>query len=113
MKLAELQPVWLRMIDARRSQFVGSIEDAQGIRFLCPKCFKSNDGIVGTHSVICWSRTRGVPDDCVPGPGRWSLNGTGFDDLTLDGEDASNSILLSGSGCGWHGFIKNGVVTDA
>jgi hypothetical protein len=54
--------------------------------------------------------SRGVPDDAKPGPGRWSLVGTGFDDLTLDGDGGSRSVLLLG-GCAWHGFVTNGEVT--
>jgi hypothetical protein len=86
------------------------IDEAQGIRFLCPKCFEANGGPVGTHVVICWSRSRGVPDSAEPGPGRWTLDGTGLADLTLNGDGSSRSVLLLG-GCGWHGFITNGEVT--
>lgn len=83
--------------------------EAQGISFLCPKCFAENKGPRGTHSVICWSRSRGVPEDATPGPGRWKLDGTSFDDLTLNADPPSTarSVQLTG-GCGWHGFITNG-----
>jgi len=82
------------------------------VEFLCPKCFVANRGRAGTHAVICWSRSRGIADDVTPGPGRWSLRGTGFHDLTLDGDGGSRSVLLSG-GCGWHGYVTDGLVTDA
>ena len=48
--------------------YVDDIAQAQGITFLCPVCFAKNGGNVGTHGVICWSRSRGVPDSASPGP---------------------------------------------
>jgi hypothetical protein len=100
--------------DATRWTQVTSIEQAQGVRFLCPKCFHKNGGNVGTHSVICWSRSRGVPETATPGPGRWSLHGTSLDDLTLHGDPpgGARSILLSGD-CAWHGYVNNGEATLA
>lgn len=93
---------------------VDSIDEAQGVIFLCPKCYSDNEGSVGTHAVICWSRSRGVPEHAVPGPGRWKLVGTSLGDLTLDGDapggGGARSVLLSGPGCGWHGFVTNGDV---
>jgi len=88
------------------------MEAAQGVRFLCPKCFVENGGADGTHGVVCWSRSRGVPDSASPGPGRWALVGTGFDDLTLNADPPGDarSVQLKG-GCGWHGFVTNGEVT--
>jgi hypothetical protein len=95
-------------------RYVNSIAEAQGVMFLCPKCFAANGGRVGTHIVICWSRSRGVPDDAQPGPGRWTLEGTGYADLTLNGDavggGGARSVLLLG-GCAWHGFITKGEVT--
>jgi len=95
---------------------VDRIEDAQGVSFLCPLCFAKNGGKVGTHSVICWSRSRGVPEDAQPGPGRWKLSGTRIDDLTLNGDVTpdgkglqSRSVQLLGEGgCKWHGYVTNG-----
>lgn len=77
---------------------------AQGIRFLCPKCFEHHDGPVGTHSIVAWFKNRGVPDDVEPLPGRWTISGRGLSDLTL-----SPSILIS-VGCCWHGFVTAGSV---
>ena len=82
------------------------LKEAQGVMFLCPKCFAENHGDVGTHSVVCWFRDRGVPSDRAPGPGRWDVSGTSIDDLTLN-----PSVHLSGAGCGWHGWIRNGDAT--
>lgn len=114
MKLTELKPVLITYERTDKGVFqhrVRSIEKAQGVRFLCPKCYEANGGSVGTHGVVCWSSSRGVPDDAQPGPGRWRLVGTGLNDLTLDAEPGkSRSVLLLG-GCAWHGFVTNGEVT--
>lgn len=112
MKLSDLEPEWLlyaRAGDGQRSmRHAESMNDAHGMKFLCPKCFVANGGPVGTHMVVCWFEGR-VPDDAVPGPGRWTPSGTGFDDLTFvpGARIGAVSVLLTG-GCGWHGFIKDG-----
>lgn len=80
-----------------------SFAEADGVHFLCPKCFEANRGPVGTHSVICW-RPR-VPADVSPKPGRWEFHGTSLDDLTLVA--GSSSVLLLG-GCAAHFFVRNG-----
>src|SRR4051812_23022235 len=49
--------------------YVDTLEQAQGIDFLCPVCFVTNGGSEGTHHVLCWSRSRGAPEDAKPGPG--------------------------------------------
>lgn len=93
MKLSVLEAIFLKITDKNTYQTGVPIAEAQGISFLCPKCFNDPPvGSVGTHSVMCWFRDRGVPDDLDPKPGRWNPSGTG--------------ILLGG--CDWHGFIKNG-----
>lgn len=109
MKLTELNPRFLAVIDSHtyRAENV-PFSEADGVMFLCPKCFRENQGSVGTHSVICWRPN--VSQDIPPNPGRWEFQGTGLDDLTLVA--GSSSILLT-SGCMWHGFIRNGEVTDA
>jgi hypothetical protein len=117
MKLTDLEPEFLTWYveDGRIYHgHVRTIGEAQGVMFLCPKCFAANNGPVGTHRVICWSRSRGVPDDANPQPGRWALDGTGLDDLTLNGDPPgqARSVQLLG-GCNWHGHITNGEVTNA
>lgn len=112
-RLVDLQPQFLRWAPRDGQtilEHVDAIDQAQGISFLCPKCFIDKGGPVGTHTVICWSRSRGTPDDAGPGPGRWRLDGTGYDDLTLNGEKkgGARSVQLLG-GCGWHGFVTNGI----
>lgn len=89
-------------------EHVAALVAADGVMFLCPKCYAANGGPVGTHSVLCWFVGR-VPDDVDPKPGRWIPAGTGIDDLTFIGPAAA-SVLLTG-GCGWHGFVRNGDAT--
>ena len=113
MKLIELDPVWVQHgqdEDGRQiMRTVSSLPEADGICFLCPKCYVANAGPVGTHSVICWFEDR-VADDVQPGPGRWKPQGTSFDDLSFVTGKKSHSVLLLG-GCAWHGFVTNGAVT--
>lgn len=112
MKLTDLEPRWMqfeRDPNGRQiHRYVQDLKEAHGIMFLCPKCYAANGGPVGTHMVICWFEGR-VPDDAVPGPGRWTPSGAGFDDLTfIPGETRKAvSVALTG-GCAWHGFIANG-----
>jgi hypothetical protein len=107
--LRELDARLLRVVDDRTDEIVDDLGTAQGIIFLCPKCFKTNAGRTGTHSVKCWFRGRRVPDQRPPGPGRWTPEGSGLDDLTFvpGVPPVAHSVLLTG-GCGWHGFVTNG-----
>lgn len=84
---------------------VATLAEADGITFECPIC----KGTKRQHSVICWFVGK-VPDDAVPGPGRWTPNGTGLDDLTfVPGKPPiAVSVQLLGEGCRWHGFVKKG-----
>lgn len=83
---------------------VESLAEAQGVMLLCPGCFVTNGGAVGTHSVILWFVC--VPPDIEPGPGRWRATGTCIDDLTFV-EPAPYSVQI-GPPCNWHGFIEHG-----
>lgn len=80
-RLTDLDAKFLRRVDDRSYEVVGAMAEADGVEFLCPKCF-GEKGVVGCHSVICWFRGR-VPDSCTPGPGRWTPSGTGLADLTF------------------------------
>lgn len=108
-KLRELDAKFLRHEGAGVMHEVESIDEAQGVRFGCPKCYATNGGMVGTHQVICWSRSRGIAEDVEPGPGRWKLDGTSLDDLTLNADPpgTQRSVQLNG-GCSWHGHVTNG-----
>ena len=108
--LRELEAQLTRITEPGRSyEYVDSLEDAQGIWFLCPKCYQENGGAVGTHQVLCWFADRGVSDEESPGPGRWNTSGTGLDDLSFVGPRAA-SVLLT-DGCRWHGFVRQGRAT--
>lgn len=107
MKLIELAPEWLARESDTVFRMVDTLAEANGIKFLCPKCFQQNQGAVGTHAVICWNPS--VPQTTNPTPGRWNLVGTGFDDLSLVA--GSSSVLLPPP-CSWHGFIRAGEVTE-
>jgi len=107
MRLVDLEPTFLKREDDTHFKTGVSRDEADGVMFLCPKCFMDDPaGPVGTHPVVCWAP--GVPQTTHPIPGRWSLVGTGFDDLSLVA--GSSSIKLT-TGCMWHGFVTNGEVT--
>jgi hypothetical protein len=105
MRLVDLEPRFLKILDSGCYRMVDALEEADGLDFLCPLCFTTNSGRVGTHHVICWRPH--VPQTTNPIPGRWEFKGTGYGDLTLVA--GSSSILLM-SGCRWHGYITNGEV---
>lgn len=107
MRLVDLEPQFVRYVDAKRYDYVDSLSEADGVQFLCPLHFERNGGPIGTHSVLYWFVDR-VPDGTTPGPGRWIANGSAYDDLTL-----SPSINLPGEDCGWHGFVRDGTVLNA
>ena len=105
MRLEDLEPQFLRWKSPSAFQHVDSIEEADGIFFLCPKCFVANGGMIGTHGVMCWRPH--VPQDTSPKPGRWEFSGTGYADLTLVA--GSSSVLLT-SGCRAHFFVRAGEI---
>lgn len=78
---------------------VETLAEADGVWFLCPKCFVANGGAKGTHPVAILFKE---------GPGerfnrgvRWQLvaGSTGLSDLAL-----TPSIQTHGS-CEWHGWV--------
>lgn len=93
-----------RCVEPEGWQVVDDSKDADGVAFMCPRCWRENGGPCGTHSMLCWFVGR-VPNELSPGPGRWVINpGATIDSLTFIGPD-SKSIA-----CGkhWHGFIVDG-----
>ena len=86
---------------------VDTIEEAKGIRYLCPKCFAANGGSVNTHRMV--NMTPAVGQEFRPTPGRWNFAGTGLDDLSLVA--GSSSIAVTG-GCEAHYWITNGRIAD-
>lgn len=107
MRLTDLDARFVAHLGGGRLRCVKTIGEADGVMFLCPKCFAANGGPCGTHSVICWSPT--VPRDVAPGPGRWTMRGSGIVDLTLIAP--SSSIAISG-GCRAHFFVRDGAIVD-
>jgi hypothetical protein len=130
MKLVELEPQFLKLgpqeeyrgefafdpmdpskgtyFETRKRQTYLNVDEftqADGVMFLCPKCFLQNSGPRGTHMCICWQPR--VPLIISPGPGRWNFQGSNYDDLTLVA--GSSSILIQG-GCNAHFWIRNGEI---
>lgn len=108
MRLVDLEPMFLKIIDDKTFRMIDSIADADGVQFLCPACFRKNGGNRGTHSIICWKPH--VPQTFYPVPGRWNMQGTAYADLTLFA--GSSSIHLTGPGCGAHFHITNGQIPE-
>ena len=109
MKLTELEPEFLKIIDEKTSEYVVKLEEADGVLFVCPKCLHNNGyKREGVHSVICWEPN--VPQTRDPKPGRWVMQGTGFADLTLVA--GSSSVLLT-DGCRAHFYVRNGEIVEA
>lgn len=107
MKLADLKPKFLKIVHASVWR-ITTLEDCDGIQFLCPKCFVANYGPMGTHSVICWKPH--VSQTIPPISGRWNFEGTSVDNLSL--KAGSSSVLLN-SGCQAQFFVKNGMIEAA
>lgn len=108
LKLTDLDPHFLKCESPGHYDHADEIEDlgeAEGLIMLCPACFRSNKGDVGTHSIILWRPS--VPRHIEPGPGRWDFVGTGYHDLTL--KAGSSSVQITG-GCRAHFYIRGGKV---
>lgn len=94
---------------------VDVLAEADGIRFLCPLCWRMNDGPVGTHVVMIGFV--GCPKDAYSkdfngNDVAWHAHGTGYDDLVLTPSinlDDPLYIQVEG-GCRWHGFVGSGGV---
>lgn len=104
MNLRQLEAKFVRRTNEGR-QHVSTIAEADGVDFLCPKCYAEQGGPVGTHHIVCWSPS--VPQDVGPGPGRWSMHGNSIDDLTLVAQSCSVKLI---GGCEAHFFVKGGVI---
>jgi hypothetical protein len=100
----------LQFVDETRRRHEPALTPAtaDGVQFLCPKCYAANRGPVGTHTVLCWFVGK-VPPDAGPGPGRWTPQGADLAALTfIPGfPPRPCSVKLTG-GCGWHGYVRDG-----
>lgn len=108
--LVELEAEFLQVKYPKGFRVVKTLAEADGVWFLCPKCFEANKGPVGTHMVICWFVGK-VRDDMDPSPGRWTPSGTGLADLTFvpGTPPRAHSVWLNGDGgCQWHGWVQGG-----
>src|SRR5271155_4091104 len=106
MRLAELEPQFLRR-EGNVHHYVDSANEADGIFFLCPECFKHNGGSVGTHGCICWKPH--IPQDVHPVPGCWSFTGDSYQNLTLVAGSSSVKLDAEG-GCKAHFNVTNGEI---
>ena len=83
---------------------VSTLNEAHGIRFICPKSFATHGGKVGAHSVQVYFAERPVPSHIGVNKNgsavRWNASGTSLDDLSL-----TPSIQEQDTICGWHGFV--------
>jgi hypothetical protein len=107
LRLTDLEPEFLKIESAKSFRRLDDIAQADGVGFVCPKCFVDNGNTtIGAHHIICWHPR--VSQEISPGPGRWELLGSGYHDLTL--RAGSSSVFLTGPGCGAHFYITNGEV---
>jgi hypothetical protein len=106
MRLLDLEPQFLKIVDATHYQDVDTLQESDGIIFICPQCVVNKGGLVGSHSIICWRPQ--VSQEHTPIPGRWEFHGTSYHDLTLVA--GSSSVLLNGPGCGAHFFVRSGLI---
>lgn len=110
MRLVDLEPKFIRHETREGREYsipVATLAEAQSVEFLCPTCFAKNGGPVGTHGVIVTFAGRGAADHQGSqgrngGPTRWTVTGSGFDDLTI------TPSIDTTPGCTWHGHITNG-----
>lgn len=79
------------------------LAEADGITFLCPKCWAANGGTVGTHSIMIFFADRNAPEHLGKNKDgqtvRWRVSGTGYSDLV------TSPSILQQCGCAWHGYI--------
>lgn len=103
MRLVELEPAYLKIVDERTFRHVGVTRaEADGLMLWCPKCQGDR---AKAHPIICWQPH--VPQTWDPKPGRWRIEGAGVDDLSLVA--GSSSVLILG-GCAAHFFVRDGAI---
>ena len=99
-----LNPHWPAdyVVDSFRTKGV-TINEADGILFVCPKSRAEDKD----HYIQVYFVGSAVPDRIGKNKDgktvRWSKQGTGMDDLSLQ-----PSIEEQSTSCGWHGFVTLG-----
>jgi len=95
MRFEDLEPVFLKLRETPFGpvQIPVTRDDAQGVMFLCPKCFAESGGPVGVHQVICWGSSV-LNNSAINGPGRWDMTGHGPGDMTLVGAGKSGLVQV-------------------
>lgn len=117
MKLIDLEPTFYIWKSDNLYERTDKFTEADGIGFLCPKCYTDNpreDKTITTHSIICWKRH--IPQTTPPTLGRWNFSGTDYNDLTLTpsvnldirNEDGTRKYPNE---CNAHFHISNGEIT--
>lgn len=109
MRLFDLSPQFVSLVRtvgaAGAYERCDSIEQADGVRFLCPKCFAERNSPIGVHAVVCWKPSV-LPK--VRPAGRWGMTGTGMYDLTLV---PAALAVKTPADCQCRFSVKNGEVT--
>jgi len=102
MTLVSLEPMFIKVYRDGAFTGVQRMEQADGLTFLCPKCF----GTYQMHWIRIWRPH--VSTNILPGPGRWEFVGTGLSDLTLRASHTQD--LKTESKCKAHFAIRNGKI---
>lgn len=107
-ELKTLEADLLRIVTPNQWRIVGSMQIADGVMFLCPKCVRgaAKGKQRGVHSIVVWFDRQGVPANMVP-LGRHFAVGASLDDLSLTSEVGSYLDT-----CSWKGYIRKGEVYD-
>lgn len=111
MRLIDLEPSFLKYLGDGSSQYIDDLNSADGLIFLCPKCLNTNNGKIGTHSIICWFLGK-VPEDVAPKPGRWTPSGTCYEDLSFVPPNSPSILLTNENGCKGHWMLENGIFRE-
>jgi hypothetical protein len=107
---------FLKGTTAKGHQDTDTLEGADGIFFWCPCGYGKPefplDGSRPHGVIVSFANPRGCPAAVEGGsrsrdggPSRWTMSGSGLNDLTL-----SPSIAVGTPEC-WHGWIQNGEIS--
>lgn len=83
-----------------------SIEECNGIRFLCPACLKEGR----EHLITRWSHERGAPFYASPVRYRWKISGASLAYVSVMPDFENEMTLERDDVCTWNGMIQNGEV---